>query len=297
MDKMNEKVLIFDSSAILYRSFYALPELTNPAGEKIQAIYGFFRLLLKMLKDFEPKGLIFVFDAPGQTFRHKELKEYKAQRKKMPSELQTQLQKVKELLKSAGFLTIEKTGLEADDLIASIVVNKKLENLEKIIITKDRDLFQLIGPTTKIYFLEGKKDKEKIFDQEKIQKEYQLSPSLLADFKSLVGDPSDNIPGVEGLGVKSAIHLLKKTGPLDEFFEKNESWKLEEKERVKILKNKDLILKNLHLIKLKNKEDVDFETEEIFVKIKHKEELKKIFEKMNFKSLLKDLEKINFNEK
>ncbi|MGB9598266.1 MAG: 5'-3' exonuclease, partial [Minisyncoccales bacterium] len=288
-----KKLIIFDSNAVLYRSFFALPELTTKKGEKIQAVYGFFRLLLKIFKELKPNFLIFCFDFPAKTFRHYQLKEYKEKREKMPSELQTQVQKIKKILSENNFYILEKEGLEADDLIASLVKDEKTKDLEKIIVTKDRDLFQLIDEQTKIYFLESKGKKEMILDQERIKNEYQIEPSLLADLKSLIGDRSDNIQGIRGMGKKTAIEIIKKTGRLKDFFQNQDFWKLTEKERLLILKNQDLILRNFSLINLEPSKEVEFFLDKGLLNDEKIKSLKEIFIQLNFKSLLNELNKIN----
>ena len=289
---MNEKLIIFDSNAVLYRSFFALPELTTSGGEKIQAIYGFFRVVFKILKEFNPDFLIFCFDFPAKTFRHKKLKEYKSTREKMPSDLQLQVEKIKKILLENSFCVLEKEGFEADDLIASLVKSETTKDLEKIIVTKDRDLFQLIDEKTKIYFLGTKKKDSVIFDKEKIEKEYNIEPSLFADLKSLIGDASDNIKGIKKIGKKTAVNIIKKTGKLKIFFQNKDFWKLEEKERIILLKNKDLILKNLSLIELEPFK-IDFSLKESEINALKIEAFRKIFENLGFKSLLKDLDSLH----
>jgi len=291
---MEKRIVIFDSNAVLYRSFFALPELTTKEGEKIQAVYGFFRFCLKILKELKPHFLIFCFDFPAKTFRHEKLKEYKGTREKMPPDLKSQIEKTKKILLENSFFVLEKEGFEADDLIASIVKSETVKNLEKIIVTKDRDLFQLIENKTKVYFL-GTKSKDSIlFDKEKIEKEYGIEPLFFADFKSLMGDPSDNIKGVEKIGKKTAVHLIKKIGSLEEFFKNEDFWKLEEKERSILFKNKDLILKNLSLIKLEPLLKIDLSLKESEINSTKIETFKNIFIKLGFKSLLKDLDSLHY---
>jgi len=291
---MEKKLVVFDSNAVLYRSFFALPELTTKEGEKIQAVYGFFRVCLKILKELKPHFLIFCFDFPAKTFRHERLKEYKSTREKIPSDLKSQIEKIKKVLLENSFFVLEKEGFEADDLIASIVKSETVKNLEKIIVTKDRDLFQLIEDKTKVYFL-GTKNKDSIlFDKEKIEKEYGIEPSFFADFKSLMGDVSDNIKGVEKIGKKTAVNLVKKIGSLEEFFKNEDFWKLEEKERLILFKNKDLILKNLSLIKLEPLLKIDLSLKESEINSIKIEAFKNIFIKLGFKSLLKDLDSLHY---
>jgi len=207
---MPERFLILDGNSILYRAFFALPELKNKKGELTNAVYGFLLVLFKLIKELKPKYLAVCFDFPAPTFRHKEFKEYKATRPPTPKDLVSQIPKLKEILKSFSIPYFEMEGFEADDLIGTLVKNSP-KNIEKIIATGDLDTLQLVGKNTKVYFLQRGVKKAQIFDPEKVKEKYGgLNPEQIPDFKALVGDTSDNVPGIEGIGPKTKEKLLKK---------------------------------------------------------------------------------------
>lgn len=204
------KLLIIDSHALIHRAYHALPKLTSPQGELVQGVYGFCSVMLKTLKVIKPDYVVAAFDLPGPTFRHKTFKDYKATRIKAPQELYDQISSVKNFLKSANIKTIEQEGFEADDIIGSLVEKfQNSKNIEIIILTGDLDTLQLVKKNVKVQtFKKGINDAIS-YDELEVSKRFEgLRPSELIDYKGLRGDPSDNIPGVKGIGEKSAIKLI-----------------------------------------------------------------------------------------
>ncbi|MDO8639475.1 MAG: 5'-3' exonuclease H3TH domain-containing protein [bacterium] len=223
MQEKTEKLLIIDANSLIHRAFHALPPLTTKKGEIVNAVYGFLLIFLKAIKDFNPGYVAACFDVPRPTFRHKKYKEYKAKRPAAPKELYEQFPKIKEVLNRFEVAVFEKEGFEADDLIGTIarVAFKKQAglSLETIILSGDLDTLQLINLKTKVYGLrKGVKDIV-LYDEQLVKEKFQgLTPKQILDFKALRGDPSDNIPGVAGIGEKTAIQLLLKFGTLENIY-------------------------------------------------------------------------------
>ncbi len=221
---MKEKMfLILDSNSILHRSFHALPPFVNSKREPTGAIYGFLSILWKIINKEKPDFIAACFDSAGPTLRHKEFKKYKAKRPPLDPKLGAQIEKTKELLKILSIPVFEKEGLEADDIIGIIsnkILRKQIYPKIKVkIVTGDRDLFQLIDKNVSVLFMKtGVKDFIE-YDSEKVREEYEgIRPEQIPDFKALRGDPSDNIPGVTGIGRKTAISLLKEFKGIEDIY-------------------------------------------------------------------------------
>ncbi len=290
--KKKEKILLIDSSALMYKAFYALPPLKNKKGEQVNAVYGFFLTLIKALEDKEPDYLVATFDLPKKTFRHKRYKLYKAHRPETPKELIEQIPKVKKGIKMLGIPVLEKEGYEADDIIGTLTKRWKKKIDEIIIMTEDRDLLQLVDEKVKVASsLRGKKDLF-IFNRKEVEEKYGLPPSLLVDFKALCGDPSDNIPGVKGVGKKTACKLIKEFGSVEKIYSSLE--KIEPSLRKKLEENKKeaFLSKELSLIE----KDVPLEISISKARFQFKKEnLIPFLEEMNFKAILKRIEEKNMS--
>ena len=223
------RFIIIDGNALVHRAYHALPKLTTKKGELVNAIYGFLLVFLRAIKEFQPDYVAACFDLPGPTFRHEKFAEYKATRPKISEELCEQIPKTKEILRVFRVPIFEKQGFEADDIIGTLATRaakaqsselkaQSKEGLEIIIISGDLDVLQLVDKNTKVDFLKrGVKDTI-LYDKKAVFERYGLSPALLPDFKALVGDPSDNIPGVPGIGEKTATQLLKEFGSLENLY-------------------------------------------------------------------------------
>ncbi len=259
-----KRLIIIDSHALLYRSFHALPPLITKKGEQTGAVYGFLLTLFKAIKDLRPDYIVACFDVAAPTFRHKEYKEYKAKRPKMPEELSQQIPKTKEVLKSFDIPIFEKEGFEADDLIATISKKAPKEQIYPSLITYilsgDLDTLQLVDKNTKVYTL-GRGIKETvIYDKEKVISRFGVLPEQMIDFKALTGDPSDNIPGVLGIGQKTASELLKKFGSLENLYQEIEKGNAALKPRIKeiLLKSKEQVFFAQTLVRAKRDVLIDF---------------------------------------
>ena len=290
--------LVIDSNALLHRAFHALPPLTTEKGEQTGAIYGFLLTLFRAIKDIQPKFIIACFDHPAPTFRHRKFKNYKSQRPKTPEDLVNQIPKVKKILEKLKIPILEKKGFEADDLIATIctkTLDNKENEIEIYIMSGDTDVFQLVNDDTKVYTL-GKGIKETvIYDKEKIVSRFSLAPSQLIDFKALTGDPSDNIPGVSGVGKKTATTLLKEFGTLENLYQNLESSKISPKTKKSLLEDKKQAFLAKDLIRTKQDVSIDIEMENCRFGIFDKREAEEALKILGFKSLISRLSDLSHN--
>ncbi len=225
-----KRLILIDSHALIHRAYHALPPLTTKSGELVNAVYGFTSILIKTISSFKPDYIVAAFDAPGATFRHEEYKEYKATRVKAPDDLYAQIPRVKEILNAFKIPIFEKSGYEADDIIGTISKNLKGKNVEVLILTGDMDNFQLVGGNIKVIYSPPSASKEQIiYDGKKIAERFEgLKPEQLVDFKGLKGDPSDNIPGVRGIGEKTAITLLNRFKTIEKLYVTIQKIKIED---------------------------------------------------------------------
>ncbi|MFZ5390979.1 MAG: DNA polymerase I [Patescibacteria group bacterium] len=221
MPEFKGKFVIFDGNAILHRAWHALPPLTSPQGQLVNAVYGFTNMFLKVLKELKPEYLMVAFDRREPTFRHKAFAPYKAQRVKQPQEFYDQLPLVKEILRGFNVPVLEAAGYEADDIIGTAVARLKSTYpiIETIIVTGDMDTLQLVSDNVKVYSPRKGLSDPVIYDPASVVDRYGLAPDKLIDYKALRGDPSDNIPGVRGIGEKTARELIQKFGDLDSLYQ------------------------------------------------------------------------------
>lgn len=210
------KLVLIDAFAILHRAFHAIPPLTNKRGEPTNAVYGFTSMILRVIMDLKPDSLAVCFDVKVPTFRHREFKDYQAQRPPMADELTSQIEKAKNFLKAANIPIYLKEGYEADDLLGTIAKKSSVESV--VIVTGDKDILQLVNKKTKIYMPIVGLSAAKLFGIEEAKERMGVMPKQIPDYKALVGDPSDNYPGVLGIGPKTAIKLLEKYPDIDKIY-------------------------------------------------------------------------------
>ena len=230
------KLFLVDGHSLCYRAFYAIQNLTNSKGEPTNAIYGFVTMLRKILEEQKPDHVAMCFDRKEPTFRHQQYKEYKAHRKPMPEELVSQIEPIKEFCRISNIAILEKAGYEADDVIGTLAKQGKKEGYEVFIITGDKDAFQLVDERVRI--LQPHKENF-VYDAEKVRERFSgLGPDKVVDILALMGDASDNIPGVPGIGEKTAIKLMQEFGSVKGILERLEEIP-SEKQRQKIRENVD----------------------------------------------------------
>jgi DNA polymerase-1 len=216
-----ERLMLLDGYGLVYRGYFALPPLTTSRGELVNGVFGFASIVLRGIADLQPDYLAVSFDLPGPTFRHEQYAEYKATRQRMPDDLRDQFPKVREVVKALRIPVYEMQGYEADDVIGTIT--KKLEsneNLETTIVTVDLDMLQLVTPRTRLMTTRSGVENTVMYDVAKIDERFGLRPDQMVDYKALKGDPTDNIPGVPGVGEKTAAKLIRDFGTLDAMFER-----------------------------------------------------------------------------
>ena len=289
---MNKKLLILDSNSILHRAFHALPPLTTKKGELVNAIYGFLLLLFKLVRELQPDYIAACFDFPAPTFRHKKFPEYKAKRLPAPEEFYQQIPKAKEVLGSLSIPFFEKEGFEADDIIASLKVKSQKSKVKSIIVSGDSDLLQLVDEQTEVYILKKGVKETVLYDENLVKKKYQgLSPEQLVDFKALVGDPSDNIPGVKGIGKKTAVKLLNKYGSIKNLYDR-----IEEEKNIRLkeilIREKERVFFSKDLVRLNESIPIEFDLRKCQFWNFNEKELEEIFKKYEFYSLLKRIPEI-----
>jgi DNA polymerase-1 len=213
-------LLLFDGNALVHRAFHALPPLTQPkTGEMVNAVYGFASTLLKVFADFKPTHWAVAFDRPTPTFRHEMFEEYKAQRPAMPEELKGQIRKVHQLVEAFHIPVFEIDGFEADDVLGTLSKQADEEGIETIIVTGDNDMLQAVLPRVKTLAPRRTFADTILYDEEAVEQKYGIKPDHLPDLKALAGDVSDNIPGVPGIGEKTATKLLQQYGSLQGIYD------------------------------------------------------------------------------
>ena len=209
-----QRLLLIDGYAVAYRAYHAMPPLTTPDGEPSNAVFGFANMLLKAIADLEPTHVVAAFDV-GKTFRHEEYEAYKATRAETPDDLRVQFDRIKDLVRIFGVPIYEKQGFEADDVLGTLTKQAEEEGIDSIILTGDSDTFQLISDRVHVFYPQGRNAVPIVMDIKAVEDRYGLSPAQLIDLKALVGDSSDNIPGVSGIGPKTATPLLQKYGDIE----------------------------------------------------------------------------------
>lgn len=206
------KILLLDSNSLMHRAYHALPNLKSSKGLYTGAIYGFLSILLRLIKEQKPTHIAAAFDLHGPTFRHEMFKDYKATRKPMDEELRQQVEPLKQLITAMGIKIVSLQGYEGDDILGTL--SKRFDD-ECIIVTGDRDSFQLVSPTTKVFWTKKGVSDIEVYDEERLLQD-GFTVSQFIDYKALRGDTSDNVPGIAGVGEKTAKQLLEKYGSLDE---------------------------------------------------------------------------------
>ncbi len=284
-----KKFLIIDSNALVHRAYHALPPLTDKNGEIVNAVYGFLLMFLKAIQEFKPNYIAACFDMPGLTFRHKEYKEYKATRVKAPDDLYAQIPRIKQCLTVFNVSVFGETGFEADDVIASIAEKTEKKGINTIILTGDLDMLQLVDSDTGVYAMrKGIKDMI-LYDKDKVFQRYGLSPTQIVDLKALMGDSSDNIPGIPGIGVKTASSLLQKFKTLENVYKQVSDADIKPRIKQLLLDYKEQAFLSQRLAQIKKDVDVDFNLENCEYKGYNKEKVLKMFDEYGFKTLAQRL--------
>ena len=212
-------MVLFDGHAMFHRAFHAIQHLSvSHSGEATNAVFGVSASLLKVLGQMRPAYAAVAFDMSGPTFRHEMYVEYKAQRPHMPDEMRSQFGRVREAVETIGLPIVELQGFEADDVLGHFSKRATEQGLRTVIVTGDQDTMQLVSPTVSVLYQRGARN-ESLFDPDAVKEKYGLTPEQIPDLKALQGDPSDNIPGVAGVGAKTATTLLQEYGTVGDLYE------------------------------------------------------------------------------
>lgn len=288
----SKSFLIVDASALLYRSYYALPKLTSSQGVVVNAIYGFFSCFFRVLKEQDPRYVVVAFDSPGPTFRHKEYNQYKATRVKAPDEFYAQLPETKEILGLLNVPVVAQPGYEADDLIG--VMAKKVEDFagRVLILTGDFDLLQLVSARVDVLLLKTGVSHTVLYNVKRAREKLEgLMPAKIVDLKGLAGDNSDNIPGVPGVGPKTAFNLLKRFGSVEGIYQALEEGEVGIKpslaDKLRKFKNQAFLSKSLAT--LKTDIPLNLSLAKCARKSYNKDKVKSVFQNLGFKSLISRL--------
>ncbi|MGF0034404.1 DNA polymerase I [Bariatricus sp. SGI.154] len=284
---MNDKIVLIDGHSILNRAFYGLPDLTNADGLHTNAIYGFLTIMFKILEEEKPDYLTVAFDVHAPTFRHKMYAEYKGTRKPMAEELRQQVPVIKEVLQAMGIKTIESAGLEADDLLGTLSRRCEGQGIDVSVISGDRDLLQLATEHVKIRIPKTKQGRTEVEDYyaQDVKERYQVTPVEFIDLKALMGDTSDNIPGVPSIGEKTATKIITEYHSIENAHEHVEE--LKPPRAAKALKEHwDMAVMSKKLATINVNADFPYELEEARLGNIFTEEAYAYFQKLQFKNLL-----------
>jgi len=287
--KPQEKLVLIDGNALVHRAFHALPPLSQK-GDPTNAVYGFASILLKVIRELKPDYMIATFDLPAPTFRHSEFADYKAHRPKTPDELVSQFPKVKEVVSALNIPIYEMAGFEADDIIGTIAEKLKRErNIQCVIITGDLDTLQLVDDeNTIVYTLKKGITETMIYDEKAVRERFEgLKPSQFNDFKGLKGDPSDNIPGVPGIGEKTAIKLLLEYGSIEGIYDSIAL--IPKKLSDKLLEYKDQAFFSKKLATMRKDVPIEFDFKKAKFGDYDEKKVEEIFRKFGFASLIQRL--------
>ncbi|MDD3285254.1 MAG: DNA polymerase I [Patescibacteria group bacterium] len=296
MKKNAPKFIIIDGNALIHRSFHAIPPtLTTKDGLLVNAVYGFTNFILKAFIELKPEFVVLTLDRPAPTFRHEEYVEYKATRTKAPDELYEQIPLVKEVAQALDIPIFEKDGFEADDLIGTITKESEKEtDWQNIIITGDMDTLQLISDRTSVYTMSHGLSDSVLYGAEEVKARYGLRPDQIVDYKALRGDASDNIPGVKGIGEKSATELLQAFTTLDGIYqaaEKNNE-KIKARTRELLLQDKDNAYLSQRLATINREVPIKIRWDSFKLDSFDENEAEAVFQKLEFRSLLSKLKQI-----
>lgn len=280
-----DKLFIVDGNSLAFRAFYGLPMLHNSEGVPCNAVFGFFKMLLGVITKNSPKYLAVAFDAGKHNFRHNIFTEYKGTRKPTPDELRSQLPIIKDLLKQMNITTIEIPEIEADDIIGCL--SKKF-NIDSVLISGDRDLLQLINPHCRVWLTQKGLSEIADLGIAELKEKYGITPKQVIEMKSIMGDTSDNIPGVKGIGEKTALSLIEKYSDLDGIYQNLDN--LTPKLKTLLTDNKDMAYMSKQLATIKTDFNIDVKLDDLVYDFPFNQEVRKSFVWLEFNAIIKNKE-------
>jgi len=281
------RLFLIDGSALAYRSYFAFIRnpLINTKGQNTSAVFGFTSALLRLIEKESPDRIAVVLDSPTPTFRHEKFPDYKATREKMPDEMAEQLPLIDEVTEALGLTILQRPGYEADDVIATLARRAEAADWECFIVTGDKDFMQLVGDRIKLYELKTRGGEPEVIDAEGVAAKFGVPPEKVVDVLGLMGDSSDNVPGVEGVGPKTAVGLVKTYGSLEAALEHAEEVK-SKRPREGLLKGRESALLSKELVTLDVDAPVEFDPEQFGRHEPDGQRLVELFEQLEFTSLM-----------
>jgi DNA polymerase-1 len=280
-----EKLFLIDGNSFCYRAYYAIRSLSNSKGQPTNAAYGFITMLNKIVKEEAPDMLAVAFDMKAPTFRHKKYEEYKSHRKPMPEDLISQMPYIKQLVQAHNIPLYEMEGYEADDILATIAKKAADKGIDTFIVTGDKDALQMVESRIKVY---STHKEGLIYDPAKVKEIYGVGPERITDIMALMGDATDNIPGVKGIGEKTAVELIAEFGSLDALYKNIDKVKGEARKKM-LLENKDNAFLSKELAQADTEVPIDVDLKEMKLKEPDQTRLVELYRELEFKSLLKDV--------
>ena len=294
---MSEKILLIDGHSILNRAFYGIPDLTNSEGRHTGAVYGFLNILFRILDEEKPDYLTVAFDVHEPTFRHKIYSQYKGTRKPMPSELREQVPLIQELLTAMGIKIVSKGGYEADDLLGTLAKKSEQKGMDVTILSGDRDLLQLATEKVMIRLPKTSKGKTTIedFHGEQVLEKYQVTPPQIIELKALMGDSADNIPGIPGVGEKTATKLIVQYGSIENAHDHLEGIK-PNKAKESLRDHYDLAQLSKTLATINTDSPLEYDYQEARLGNLYTQEAFQLCKRLEFKNLLSRFENVSAEE-
>jgi DNA polymerase-1 len=296
------KLILIDGNSLLHRAYHAYPPLTTSKGELINAVYGFASMLLTILEKLAPTHVVVAWDVKGPTFRKMAYTEYKANRGPMDDDLATQIERTKEVVSVLNIPQYGIEGYEGDDIIGTLARLATDEESEKdtqvVIVTGDRDALQLIKEKQIVVYLpiQNRASQAVVFDEAKVEEVYGMKPRQIIDLKSLMGDSSDNIPGVKGVGKVTATKLIKDFGTLEGIYKNLESEKISKKVRERLIADKEMAEQSYELAEINKEAPLKINWEDCLLTNYEKKKAMELFEELDFKSLIPRLPKDNWEK-
>jgi DNA polymerase-1 len=280
-----ERLMLLDGNGLVYRGYFALPPLTTSKGDLVNAVFGFCSIVLRGIQDIRPDYVAVAFDLPAPTFRHERFADYKATRQRMPDDLSNQFPKVREVVKALRFPVYELKGFEADDIIGTLTVEAEQLDLDTTIVTGDLDMLQIVSDKVRLMTTRSGVENTILYDPARIHERYALLPGQMVDYKALKGDTTDNIPGVPGVGEKTAAKLIAEYGSLDSLYARLEEVK-PEKLREKLREHRDQVFEGQWLSRIVRDLPVKLDLDAARIGDYDRDEVIRLFREYEFRSLL-----------
>ncbi len=277
-----DKLVLIDGNSLINRAFYAIGPLTDKNGQPTNAVFGFVNMLIKVISDIKPKYMLVAFDVHAKTFRHKMYEEYKGTRKPMPEDLRPQIPLLKKVLEAMGISTFELAGFEADDIIGTLAKRYKGET---VILTGDKDSFQLVDETTSVYFTKRGITDTEVYSMDNFKEKTGITPSQVIELKALMGDSSDNIPGILGVGEKTALSLVQKYGCLENIYQNLQDFKGKQLEKIE--NGKDSAYLSRTLATINTLVEIPIKIEETTFSFPFDDKVKRLLTDLEFRGILK----------